>query len=154
MILNIDFLVYFYNIMRLLLFIPVLVLFLSNVPFIQKMPFAKAVAMIAKGETCGQQKECSRHNENLQGNCDLEGSGCEHSSEENTKIGGTGDDDCCQKTESTCVCICCFQFAAPVQVIAEFKFNCSSNSNISALFIVGHVKNPYIAAPWQPPDGV
>ena len=145
--------------MRALLFIPVLVLFLSNVPFIQRIPLEKAIAMMQDNEICGEQNECSRNNENLEANCtleesgcDIEESGCDISEAEESTVQDPASDDCCQKTETTCVCICCFQFAAPIQIITEFQFKCSTHSNTSTLYIVGHVKDPHIGAPWQPPD--
>ena len=103
-------------------------------------------------EICGEQKECSRNNETLEASCTQEESGCDQSDAGETTVQDPASDDCCQKTETTCVCICCFQFAAPVQAITDFQFNCAVSSSTSPLFIVGHVKDPHIGAPWQPPD--
>ncbi len=135
--------------MRLLLIIPVLVLFLSNVPFIKTMPLAKAIILLKEDETCGQQK-CNKQNQNIEASCSAEESICTEGAED-TSAHQPGD-NCCQKTETTCVCIYCFQFAAPIQAIAEFHFKSSLYSNNELLFTVGHVKDPYINVPWQPPD--
>ena len=136
--------------MRLMLVIPVFILFLSNVPFIQRIPLDKAISRMQDKEACTQQKECSRQHVNLKVNCSKEESDCDATTAEEI----IHKDNCCQQTETTCVCICCFQFAAPVQVIAEYQFNCCSYSSNAHLFIPGHIKDPYIAAPWQPPDWV
>ena len=146
--------------MRLLLFIPVLVLFLSNVPFVQEMKMDEAMTMMQDEETCPAQKKCGK-NENLKGICEKQETSCDQQSTcSEEEINSTtnkdlvNDNKCCQKTETTCVCICCFQFAAPVQVVPEFKFDCSVNSNTPPAFIVGYIKDPHIGAPWQPPDFV
>ena len=138
--------------MRLLLFIPVLVLFLSNVPFIQRIPMEKAIAMMKENETCGQQKQCSRNNENLESVCVPEKIECSESCTEEAKMKDPAMNGCSEETEMTCVCICCFQYAAPINSITEYIFNCSISPNRAPVFIVGHVKDPHIGAPWQPPD--
>ncbi|MBC7826336.1 MAG: hypothetical protein H7122_01220 [Chitinophagaceae bacterium] len=138
--------------MRVLLFIPVLVLFLSNVPFVQRIPLERMIAMMQNNENCGDSKDCVRNNENFQASCSREELARDQTCIEETTIQDPASDDCCQKTETTCVCICCFQFAAPLQAITDFQFDCTVSSNISSRFIVGHVKDPHIGAPWQPPD--
>ena len=140
--------------MRLLLFIPVLVLFLSNVPIIQRIPLEKAISLMQENETCGQQKECSRNNENFKTTCTKEESACDEASDAETTIQDPASDNCSQKTETTCVCICCFQFAAPVQKITIFQFSCSNIVLSPSTFMDAPVKDPYISAPWQPPDAV
>jgi hypothetical protein len=141
----------FLIVMRLLLFIPVFVLFLSNVPFVQKIPLEKAIAMMQENEGCGQQ-ECMRNTENLQAACAPQESECDQTCSKETEIKDQAKNNCCQETETDCVCICCFQYAAPFQAITVYKFNCSLSSNTASSFIVGHVKDPHIGAPWQPPD--
>src|SRR2546421_4471949 len=60
--------------------------------------------------------------------------------------------DCCPKAETTCICLCCFQFAAPGQVAIKFYFKAiqllhSYNSQAEQLW-----KDPFLSVPWQPPD--
>lgn len=138
--------------MRLLLFIPILVLFLSNVPFIQRIPLEKAIATMEKNGTCEKNQKRCKNNEYTNNTCTREKSGCDKHLTDQGKATGISKDECCQKTEATCVCICCFQFAASVQAIAEFRFNFVVHSPIIPLFEVGHAKDQYIGAPWQPPD--
>ena len=140
--------------MRLLLFIPTLVLFLSNVPFIQRVPLEKEIAMKETNKTCGQNENCSSNNEYSNSICSPEESGCGKSVTGQAKATEILNDGCSQKTEATCVCICCFQFAAPVQEIAEFNCNFIIHSPNIPLREVGQVKDQYIGAPWQPPDVV
>lgn len=61
---------------------------------------------------------------------------------------------CSKQTESTCVCICCFQFAAPDQLTARPQFNCNEIQQSLAIFLLQNWKDPQLAVPWQPPDGV
>ena len=137
--------------MRSLLFIPVLVLFLSNVPFIQRIPMQRAMAMMNETETCGEQSTCKRNTENFSSTCSPEKSTCDESCASDEE-GVKSSNDSCSETEATCVCICCFQYAAPVNTITEYQFNCSLPSIIAYIFIVGHIRDPHIGAPWQPPD--
>ena len=145
--------------MRLLLFIPAFILFLSNMPFVTEISMEAGMAMMQDDETCTAQKECGK-NENRKGSCEKQETACDKQTgcgdgETNTNTDlDLVDDNGCQKTETTCVCICCFQFAAPVQHIPEFQFDCSDNSNTPSAFIVGYIKDPHIGAPWQPPDVV
>jgi hypothetical protein len=136
---------------RLLLIIPVLVLFLSNVPFIQEIPLEKALAMMQENGTCGKDKQCGRATENLVTDCNLEESSCEKpctGEAPNTDA----EKDCCENTETSCICIYCFQYAAPVHVITEYQFNCSIFLNAAPIFILGLIKDQHVGAPWQPPD--
>lgn len=110
--------------------------------------------MMETNETCGQNAKCGSSNENSNSICTQEQSGCDQSVTNQAKATEISNNGCCQKTEATCVCICCFHFAAPVQTIAEFKFNFVIHSPIIPLREVGHVKDQYIGAPWQPPDVV
>src|SRR5215211_6413769 len=109
--------------MRFLLFIPVLVLFLSNVPIIQSIPMEKAMVMMDGNETCGQKKECNRNTENLKATCSFEESDCDKSCEDETAVKDPANDNCCEKTAASCICICCFQYCAPVNTITEYTFN-------------------------------
>ena len=141
----------FLNCMRLLLIIPVLVLFLSNVPFVQKIPWERALSMMQGNETCGQANQCSRATEYLDTDCRVEETSCEQVCSGETAISDTTN-DCCQRTATTCVCIYCFQYAAPVHMIEDYQFNCTISPNAAPIFIVGLIKDQHIGAPWQPPD--
>ena len=138
--------------MRVLLFIPVLILFLSNVPFVQQIPMEQAIAMLQENESCGQHQECSRGTESLDASCSVEETPCEKScSGESTSPDAT-QDSCCQQTGASCVCIVCFQYAAPVHSLAEYLFCSESPSKSRQVHLIGHIKDQYIGAPWQPPD--
>ncbi len=137
--------------MRLLLFIPVLILFLSNVPFVQQLPLEQAISMMKDG-SCGHERECSRSSENLDATCSKDEPDCEQSCTDESKEADPANDKCCQQIGTTCVCILCFQYAAPAHTIAEYVFDCSLATDNTSDFLVGHIKDPHIGAPWQPPD--
>lgn len=139
--------------MRCLLLIPALVLFLSNIPFIHKMEMKQAVASVKKSGCC-------KKSENRKGSCKMsEKPSCEKP-EPATQITATAHDNSCHKeerkcskqTESTCICICCFQFAAPDQLTAKPQFNCNELKQSLAIFLLHNWKDPQLAAPWRPPD--
>ena len=138
--------------MRLLLFIPVLMLFLSNVPFVQQIPMEQAMAMIEENRSCVHQEQCSRSIENVATSCSMEEPDCEQSCTNEETTAAPTDDNCCQQTGTTCVCILCFQYAAPVNGITEYLFDCSVLVNNAHAFFIGHIKDPHIGTPWQPPD--
>ena len=140
--------------MRFLLIIPVLVLFLSNVPIIQKMPLAEAVVMMARNEGCAKQKECSRNSENLKASCSAEESDCDKDCKEKNKAMDPDTQNSCEKTATSCICIYCFQYAAPINIITEYTFNCSFSSNTAHAFIPARIGDPHTCAPWQPPERV
>ena len=56
------------------------------------------------------------------------------------------------KTESTCICICCFQFAAPDQLLV--KFDASNPLLLTNYNTIPDQRwiDPFLAGPWQPPD--
>ena len=103
-------------------------------------------------ETCGKQKECSRNNENNVASCSQEKQGCDESID--TTEEEPAKNNCSQKRETTCICIFCFQFAAPIQLMTSFKFSCSKMDRLPFTYIDMPTKDPYIGAPWQPPDFV
>ena len=111
----------------------------------------KAMAMIGENESCNEQSTCKRNTENLETVCAPEESTCDEGCNKEAD-GVNASNDNCGERETTCVCICCFQYAAPVNSITEYKFDCSLPSITAYIFIVGHIKDPHIGAPWQPPD--
>ena len=140
--------------MRLSLFIPVLMLFLSNVPFVQQIPMEQAMAMIEENGNCGQQEQCGRRTENVEATCSMEEPDCKQRCTNEETMADPGDDNCCQQTGTTCVCVLCFQYAAPVHSITEYVFDCSFLPAKADAFLISHIKDPHIGAPWQPPDVV
>jgi hypothetical protein len=138
--------------MRFLLTIPVLILFLSNVPFVQQIPIEQAIAMMQENEACALAQECRRGSGNLDASCNVEEPGCSQTCADESTPLTTTDDECCQQSGATCVCIVCFQYAAPVHSITEYLFYSSSLANSRHAYLVRHIKDPHIGAPWQPPD--
>lgn len=137
--------------MRILLFIPVLVLFLSNVPFVQRIPLETALLMMADKKDCNSGTECRRSTENLKANCASEQSDCDPSCDTEATAGDNAATQC-QQPETECVCICCFQYAAPLHPLISYVFHFLLPESDSEFFVVGHIKDPHVAAPWQPPD--
>jgi hypothetical protein len=87
-------------------------------------------------------KRCCEKNGNIEGVCQKAG----NDSREDQRKGN------CDKPESTCICICCFQYTAPDQTIINFSNDDFSVSNNYNLPREQHWLDPYISAPWQPPD--
>jgi hypothetical protein len=118
--------------MRFFVFIPVFVLFLSNVPFIQDMPEEMESCRMEKMETCSM---------NMQERAD------------NTCVPGERPSKkCCGRSETTSTCICIFCFSAPEQEIKGFQFNALNLSAQYTGYLQSMWKDPHIAAPGQPPD--
>ena len=140
--------------MRVMLFIPVLILFLSNVPFVQQIPMEQAIAMMQGDESCGEHQECSRGTENLDASCSMEEPACERSCGSESTSPDATQGSCCQQAGATCVCIVCFQYAAPVHSLTEYLFYSSSPAKSLQAYLIAHVKDQHIGAPWQPPDMV
>lgn len=65
---------------------------------------------------------------------------------------GNADEEKCAMQDATCVCICCFQYAAPDQVAAKLQFGLAGSNNHLAGYLQLHWKDPHLTAPWQPPD--
>ena len=118
--------------MRLLLFIPTLVLFLSNVPFFKEVPMVVI-------EECSKQTSCDKAE-------------MKHQCGEESQADQSQNDDCCKKMETTCVCICCFQFAATVyRVIDQTALSnllCSSYTG----YLSDNYKDPELPSVYNPPD--
>jgi hypothetical protein len=127
--------------MRCLLLIPVLLLFLSNIPFIHKMEM-KEVASVKKDGCC-------RKSGNPKGICKMSE---EKAGANEQKTCHKEERTCSKQTESTCICICCFQFAAPDQFAVRPQFNCDELKQSLAIFLLQNWKDPQLAVPWQPPD--
>ena len=92
--------------------------------------------------------ECCMERGNMEGVCHKPISNCADTKDDCAK-----DEDCSQaRTETTCVCICTFQFVAPEQSLIKFD-----NNQFSLISIYGGLLDkvwidPYLSAPWQPPD--
>jgi hypothetical protein len=120
---------------RYLLLIPALFLFFSNVPFVQQMRMEE----MKKTSTT---KGCCEKNGSVEGVCH-KAADAQHQGQQKGN---------CEKSESTCICIFCFQYSAPEQTIIKFDskdFSSSSDYNFPR---EQHWLDPYISAPWQPPD--
>jgi hypothetical protein len=66
----------------------------------------------------------------------------------------TGDDGCCSQKETTCVCFCCFQLAAPLHSISKFRFVYNVESHAYGLYQHPNWKTPWLDGPLQPPDTI
>ena len=58
----------------------------------------------------------------------------------------------CTKNETTCICFCCFQFAAPPQDAIKFDFNLMALLKSYNRIAEERWNDPYLSVPWQPPD--
>ena len=135
--------------MRFLLLIPVLTLFLSNVPFVRTIPVEAAQMMIVNNECPSTNDQCRRNTENISATCSVGDTGCENSC---TADGKEQEDSECSIPESDCVCICCFQYVAPLHSMVDYHFHYEISASTISSFIAGIMKDEYVGAPWQPPD--
>lgn len=126
--------------MRFLLIIPALLLFLSNIPFMQRMDMGAP----AKKSGCCKKKEASK------GTCHMQDE--KPQQKENSCHKEDQDRKCSKQTESTCVCTCFFHFTAPDQIVARPQFNCNSVQQSLAVYFLHHWKDPHLAVQGQPPD--
>ena len=91
--------------------------------------------------TSGREDWCLK-SENIEGVCH------KPAAEENSK------EKHCPKatTETTCICICCFQYAAPEQAIIKFADKEISSPSTYHGMLDQHWVDPFLSGPWQPPD--
>ena len=128
--------------LKFLLIIPAIFLFLSNIPFIQERSMKSMLSTMDK-------EDCCMKNGNMEGVCHKPPTDKQQSKKE----GCSTDEDCSQpKTETTCICICCFQFFAPEQNFVRFDNKLFSHPTIHTGLIDQDWKDPFLSAPWQPPD--
>jgi hypothetical protein len=120
--------------MRLLLLIPTIVLFLSNVPFFKEVPMVVV-------EECLKQSSCDKAE-------------MKHQCDEESQTDPSQNDDCCKKIETTCVCICCFQFAATVYRVGDQTALNNFLRSSYAGFLNNKYKDPELPSIYNPPDMV
>ena len=133
--------------MRLLLFIPTIILFLANIPFKMEIKMDEKVCEMMKDEMdCPMKKAESK-------------SSCHKSSESKPSCHKTqeqkdqkNDDSSCMDTGITCVCICCFQYSAPASGSTIIDFNLLPEKISLTGFIHSIWEDPQLSPPWQPPD--
>lgn len=135
--------------MRLLLLIPVFILFLSNVPFTQEMPMEEMMSMMKKQE---EEKCCKNSTEEEQKSCHSEKQPRPAPKPLACDRGTLPVDGACQPSGSNCVCICVFQFAAPAQDLKIFQLDPVSSIAGRTGYLPIKWKDPHIASPGQPPD--
>ena len=94
-------------------------------------------------------EDCCMKNGNMEGVCHKPPTDQQQSSEKDC----SKDEDCPQpKTETTCFCICCFQFFAPEQNFVRFDNKLLSLPTIHPGLVDQDWTDPFLSAPWQPPD--
>ena len=144
---------YIWTEMRCFLLIPALVLFLSNIPFVHKMDMKEMMVAVKKDGCC-------RKPDTSKGSCDKAETkpACGESAEQSkpacksTIPSNDGERECSKQDASTCVCICCFQFAAPDQLGTKLQFGYSNLKQVLTAYLEQNWKDPQLALPWQPPD--
>jgi hypothetical protein len=114
---------------KYLLLIPIIGLFLSNVPLKMEMPIVKKKT----SQGCAMMKQ--------------EEPSCKMMNEKSSK-------GCCQEKETTCVYFCCFQLIAPVLNINGIEFNLPESVSVYNAYRTLQWNDPYISAPLRPPDAV
>jgi hypothetical protein len=119
--------------MRFLLIIPILALFLSNIPLEMEM------TMPAED----MKEECCMKEQKEQSHCSMK--------EKEEKIDMKG---CCEKKETTCLCFCCFQIVAPGMNLVKMSFNPSESISLYNFYKQLNWSNPFISGPLRPPNTV
>ena len=126
--------------MRWLLLIPIMLLFLSNVPVTMEMKMAAEPA-----EAAAQSGSCSK-GESVKTTCHKPG---KDACPSNAPKGNT---TCHPPANATCICTCLFQYAAPTPVLIPFQFAAHDATGNKTGFLSLPYQAPYLAVPWQPPD--
>lgn len=116
--------------MKYLLVIPVLALFLSNIPIKMEMPMPVA----KKKPGCCMMK----HKEKMSCRADK----------------APADKTGCCNTGSMCTYSCCLQVLAPAQPFAKFNFRLPVEKILNGFYLQANWTNPFIDGPLQPPDTV
>jgi hypothetical protein len=146
---------------KFLFVIPALMLFLSNVPLVHKMDMKQMMAAMKKNGCCKKKAEpapaCHNTGEMPAEKPSCNAPGAEEPSHHACNMHGHQQDNDkkagkCAKQDTTCVCICCFQYAAPGQVAAKLQFGLAEQDNGLAGYVQQNWKNPHLTGPWQPPD--
>jgi hypothetical protein len=126
--------------MRWLLAIPVFILFMSNVPFIKQMKMAGMPARsIAKAASSG----CSKSS--------VQNTSCKKTGTK-LSLNQTNKKKSCTPSQSSCVCVTCFQFAAPAPVWQQYKFIIPQTVINFTGFLASQWKSLSVSPPWLPPD--
>jgi hypothetical protein len=134
--------------MRFLLLIPVFVMFLSNVPFIQEMPMEKMMAIMEKQE---EEKCCKNSTEEEVNSCHTPSTPGPEPEPMTCHPGTVPVEGTCLPTGSTCICICVFQFAATHE-IKLIQFGAAATDAGHTGYLEVKWKDPHIVSPGQPPD--
>ncbi len=114
--------------MRFLLMIPILALFLSNIPLkVEIMPVAKETL-----EKCCSKKQRDEMN-------------CKKFHQPKKKL-------CCESKESSCSFYSCFQVVSPMLTLPKFNFSIPGETHKYCLFKKNNWINPFIKSLFQPPD--
>jgi hypothetical protein len=131
-----------FGMLKFLLIIPALFLFLSNIPFIQERKMETMQAMLAEGDCLGK-------NGNMEGVCHKPNPTDQHGESNHS----SKDEDCSQpRSETTCICICTFHFVAPEQDIVKFNNDDFLTLPLHSGLVNEDLTDPFLSAPWQPPD--
>jgi len=119
-----------FELMRFVLIIPVLALFLSNIPLkIEITPVSKETL-----EKC-----CSKKQKDVLS--------CQKLHQPRKKL-------CCETKDSGCSFFSCFQVTSPALTLTKFNFSLPEDSRKYCSYKTCSWTNPYIKSPFQPPDGV
>jgi hypothetical protein len=126
--------------MRWLLVIPAWILFLSNIPFVReiKMDDMPVMATSSSGKGCcaknkGQKMTCKKSVM------------LSIAQPDNQK-------SCSRATDTSCICISCFQFIASAPVWQPFKMHSPRVAMNYTGFLLSKWKNLPVSPPWRPPD--
>lgn len=130
--------------MKFLLVIPAFLLFLSNIPFVHEMDRKEMMAAMTE-------EGCCKKSESMKGSCESAEKSCSAPAEEKS-CSSEEEKQCGMQTESTCICICCFQVAAPDQLGSKLQFGINDSPQSLAFYQQKNWKDPQLALPWQPPD--
>ena len=131
--------------MKYFLVIPALLLFLSNIPFIHTMDREEMMAAMKKDGCCKKSGDSKK-------TCEPPAKSCHKPAKEEKPCKDGKEKQCGMMNESTCICICCFQFAAPDQLGSKFQFGIKDLQQSLAIYLQQTWKDPQLALPWQPPD--
>lgn len=128
--------------MRYLLYIPCLMLFFANVPFVQMIQVEKHGQCLKKQE--GRGKYCKRG----------QGHRYRYAAAHNDQHGPFAPKGRCKRAGADCIGICFYQFASTTQDLSSFQFAPWVTHKCETGYITKELFDPHKAPPWEPPDMV
>ena len=100
----------------------------------------------------GKSKGCCKKSESEKMSCKMPSAKHRDAAPKKKSCHNKEERKCGMQTESTCICICVFQYAAPDQLDNKFQISIIDVEQSLNMYLQQNWKDPQLALPWQPPD--